>query len=217
MAHEFLHELLDDPKALSQYAGWSEEVYADFLALQRGNMTEEEFDKKYLYRQAILNLDLTGFTISSMQMGSLPALLRIFDAQKVCVPVIREYGATFIRIFADDIVALFDSPAKALDASLEIQQRVHTFNRSDLSGPNPPEASIGIGYGDVYAVGPNRAMGTEMNRASKLGEDTACGGEILVTEGVHTELKDRNDVLFEPERSKELPFSFYRVIVAQPS
>lgn len=217
MAHEFPHALLEDPKALSQYAGWGEEVYADFLALQRGKMTEEEFDEKYLYRQAILNLDLTGFTISSMQMGSLAALLRIFDAQKVCIPVVREYGATFIRTFADDIVALFESPANALDASLEIHKRVHAFNHSDLAGPNPPEASIGIGYGDVYAVGPNRAMGAEMNRASKLGEDTACGGEILVTEGVHTELKDRNDVTFEPERSKELPFSFYRVRVTQSS
>ena len=52
-----------------------------------------------------------------------------------------------------------------------------------------------------------------MNRASKLGEDTACGGEILVTEGVHAELKDRTDVIFEPERTKELPFSFYRVLM----
>ena len=58
-----------------------------------------------------------------MQMGSLPALLRIFDAQKVCLPVVREYGATFIRTFADDIVALFDAPAVALDASLEIRER----------------------------------------------------------------------------------------------
>ncbi len=211
MARDFPHVLLDDPKALSQYQGWTEDVYADFLALQRGNMTEEEFDEKYLHRQAILNLDLTGFTISAMQMGSLPALMRIFDAQKVCLPVVREYGATFIRTFADDIVALFDSPGAALDASLEIHERVRAFNRSDLAGPNPPEAKIGIGYGDVYAVGPNRAMGAEMNRASKLGEDTACGGEILVTEGVHAELKDRNDVSFVPERSKELPFSFYRV------
>ncbi len=213
MARDFPHVLLDDPKALSQYQGWTEDVYADFLALQRGNMTEEEFDEKYLHRQAILNLDLTGFTISAMQMGSLPALMRIFDAQKVCLPVVREYGATFIRTFADDIVALFDSPGAALDASLEIHERVRAFNRSDLAGPNPPDAKIGIGYGDVYAVGPNRAMGAEMNRASKLGEDTACGGEILVTEGVHAELKDRNDVSFVPERSKELPFSFYRVMM----
>jgi class 3 adenylate cyclase len=211
MARDFPHVLLDDPKALSEYDGWTEEVYADFLALQRGRVTVEDFDGKYLHRQAILNLDLTGFTISAIQMGSLPALLRIFDAQKVCIPVVREHGATFIRIFADDIVALFDSPATALDASLEIHARVHAFNRSDISGPNPPEASIGIGYGDVYAVGPNRAMGAEMNRTSKLGEDTACGGEILVTESVHAELKHRNDVTFEPERSKELPFSFYRV------
>lgn len=213
MAHDFLHELLEDPKALSLYDGWSEAVYSDFLALQRGHMSSEKFDEKYLHRLAILNLDLTGFTTSAMQMGSLPALLRIFDAQKVCIPVVREFRATFIRIFADDIVALFESPAAALDASLEIHTRIHAFNRSELSGPNPPEASIGIGYGDVYDVGPNRAMGAEMNRASKLGEDTACGGEILVTEGVHAELKHRDDVLFEPERSKELPFSFYRVSV----
>ncbi len=208
---DFPHDLQDDPKALARYHGWTEEVYRDFLALQRETLSKSEFDARYLTRKAILNLDLTGFTLSAMQMGSLDSLLRIFDAQKVCIPILETHGATFIRTFADDIVALFEEPGSALDAALLIHQRIFVFNRSSLSGPNPTEASIGLGFGNVYAIGPNRAMGDEMNRASKLGEDTACGGEILATEGVFAELKDRTDVCFEPERSKGLPFPFHRI------
>ena len=181
------------------------------FALQRETLSKSDFDARYLTRKAILDLDLTGFTLSAIQMGSLERLLRIFDAQKVCVPVLEAHGASFIRIFADDIVALFEEPGPALDAALQIHERIFEFNRSKQSGPNPTEASIGLGFGDVYAIGPNLAMGDEMNRASKLGEDTACGGEILATEGVFAELKDRVDVCFEPERSRELPFPFHRI------
>ena len=207
----FPYELLEDPESLGRHHGWTEPVYRDFLALQRGTLSRADFDAEYLTRKAILNLDLTGFTLSAIQMGSLESLLRIFDAQKVCIPVLREHGAGFIRTFADDIIALFEEPGSALDAALQIHERIYTFNRSADSGPNPAEASIGLGFGEVYAIGPNLAMGAEMNRASKLGEDTACGGETLATEGVYAELKDRSDVCFEPERSRDLPFSFHRV------
>jgi len=75
---------------------------------------------------------------------------------------------------------------------------------------DPAECCIGIGFGPIYAIGPNHAMGDEMNRASKLGEDTARGGETLVTEAAYATLEQRPRVRFEPQADDDLLFPFYR-------
>ena len=86
------------------------------------------------------------------------------------------------------------------------------YNRSRLSSGQPADCCIGVGYGSVYAIGPNHAMGNEMNQTSKLGEDTARGGEILATEGVYTALRGRSDAQFEPQSNDDLIFPYYRVV-----
>jgi adenylate cyclase len=214
MAGDFRHALLLDPAELARFQGWSEPVYRDFLALQRGDLSVEAFDRKYLATKAILVLDMTGFTVTTSRSGSLDGLLRIFDTQKVCLPALRERGAHFIRTFADDIVATFRRPDEALAAALLIHERVAEFNRSGLAGRNPPECCIGVGYGGVYEIGPNHSMGDEMNRASKLGEDTARGGETLLTEGAYQALEGRSDVGFERQRHDDLLFPYWRVVRA---
>jgi len=202
--------LLESPEVLASFNGWSEQVYRDMLALQAGQISRADLDAKYLYRTAIFTLDLTGFTVSAMGGRQLHSLLRILDAQKVCVPVLQESGATLIRAFADDLVALFADPGRALDAAFEVHRRVALFNQSGLAAEHPPQACIGIGYGEVYAIGANLSMGDEMNRASKLGEDTARGAETLVTSNLYEALQHRNDVLFEPVSTDDLPFPYYR-------
>jgi len=49
-----------------------------------------------------------------------------------------------------------------------------------------------------------------MNRASKLGEDTARGNETLVTSNVYFALRNRSDVLFEQLASDDQLFPYYR-------
>lgn len=202
--------LLEVPATLASCNGWTEEVYRDLLALQVGSTSHEALDAKYLYRQAILTLDLTGFTTHAMQGRPLDALLRILDAQKVCIPVLREYGATLVRAFADDLVGLFDEPGAAVEAAFEMHRRVALFNQSPHACERPALACIGIGYGDVYRIGPNLAMGDEMNRASKLGEDTARGNETLVTANVYFALRHRADIVFDPLASDDQLFPYYR-------
>jgi hypothetical protein len=210
-------ELLDDPKELASYEGWSENVYADLLAVQEGRLSHQAFDSRHLHETSILVLDLTGFTLAATRGGSLQSFLRILQAQQICLPVLRERGAGFIRTFADDIVALFKDPNAALDASLEIHRRMEAFPAGTPGAPDPAECCIGIGYGAVYSIGPNHAMGDEMNRASKLGEDTARGAETLVTEGAYRALLRREDVAFEPQTSDDLLFPYYRVrALAEP-
>lgn len=203
-------ELLEDPALLSELRIWSEPVYRDLLALQQGRLSQEDFDRTYRYRKAILDLDITGFTVSAIETGELASFLRILDIQKICLPVFRDCGATLIRAFADDLVALFDDPGSAVEAAFQVHERVGVRNSRHASERFPTECCIGIGYGDVYAIGPNLAMGDEMNRASKLGEDTARGMETLVTEGVFRHLSHRSDIVFELQTDDDLVFPYYK-------
>ena len=210
MKDELPFALLESPEQLASCTGWSEDVYRDLLAFQAGTLSHEEFDAKYLYRKAILDLDMTGFTVASFGGKQAHALLRILDVQKVCVPVLQAHRASLIRAFADDLVALFDDPSDALDAAFEMHRRIAEFNASPRASRHPAHCCIGIGYGDVYAIGPNLAMGDEMNRAAKLGEDTARGNETLITGNLYEAQRHRQDVLFESLAADDQLFAYWR-------
>jgi len=210
MSEDYPHELLEDALELSTYRGWSEDVYADFLALRRGHISAEEFRQKYQRRRAMLALDMTGFTATAINIGEVESLLRIVDAQKVCIPVLKDFGAELVRCFADDVVAIFESPEAAIDAAFEMHRRVERFSNSILASGQPTRCCIGIGYGDVFAIGPNLAQGDEMNRASKLGEDIARANETLLTEQTFEAIKARTDIVFESQSQDDQLFSYYR-------
>ncbi len=213
MTESFPHELLEDSQELSSFRGWSEDVYRDFLALKQGKLSSEEFHLKYQRQRAILSLDMTGFTLSAINIGELQSLLRILDAQRVCIPVLKDFGADLIRCFADDIVAIFDDPNKAVDAAFEIHRRVELFANSELSSDHPTQCSIGIGFGQIFEIGPNLAQGDEMNRASKLGEEISRASETLLTERAYDAMKKRSDINFKRQRSDDQLFPFYRAIL----
>lgn len=210
MVRDFRHDLLSCAEELSRYQGWSEDVYRDFLAFRQGTLSEARLREKYCRRRAIVSLDMTGFTAAAINIGELESLLRIFDAQRVCIPVLKDFKAELIRCFADDVVAIFETPDAAVDAAFEIHERIDHFSESSIASAHPTQCCIGIGYGDVFAIGPNLAQGDEMNRASKLGEDVARGRETLVTENVFEALQHRDDLQFERPDTDDLLFPFYR-------
>jgi len=212
MGDKYVHELMEDPKELAGFGFWSEEIYRDLLACQRGNITEDSFNSKYLTQMAILCLDMTGFTKVAMKKGELYSLFRILDVQKVCGPVFHQFNARLIRAFADNFTVLFDDLNDAFMAALEVHSRIQSFNGSELTGKDPAQCCIGIGYGQVYAIGIDQAMGNEMNQASKLGEDIARGAETLVTERAFEVFRERDDCTFRKRIHEEIPFPFYEVL-----
>ncbi len=123
--------------------------------------------------------------------------------------MLRDQQAGYVRVFADDIVALFSRADQALDAALEIHRR--TSSKAWLKdGPiSHARCCVGLGFGPVYSIGPNLAMGDEMNRASKLGEDIARGGETLLTDGAYQALCQRFDVQLEEQTTDDRLFRYY--------
>ncbi|MBW1710502.1 MAG: hypothetical protein JRG97_12575 [Deltaproteobacteria bacterium] len=212
MAVKYTYELMDDPKELAAFNFCHEETYRDLLACQQGNMSREEFKSKYLTKAAVLCLDMTGFTKAAMERGSLESFFRILNVQRVCCPVFRQFKTRHIHAFADNITVIFDDPDETLAAAFEVHRRIKIFNRSDMSGEDSASCCIGIGYGDVYAIGIDQAMGDEMNRAAKLGEDIARDFETLLTERAYDALHERDDGLFRKRTHEAVPFAFYKAL-----
>jgi class 3 adenylate cyclase len=209
MVDSFPYELLKPYRELAKLGEWDAEVYAEFDALREGRLSEADFRSRHAWRVAILCLDMTGFTATAMKHGEIASLQRIYDVQRVCAPVFSAHGVRRVRAFADDLTAIFDDPQDALSAAFEVHRRIRAFNESHLAGPHPADCAIGIGYGDVFALGPDLAMGDEMNRASKLGEDTARGCQTLVTEKLYAANSGRADCSFVAMQSEALAFPFY--------
>jgi len=90
------------------------ELLEDSLAVQQGELSDEDFHQRYRRQRAILTLGMTGFTSTALKIGELGNLLRILDAQKVCIPVLKDFGANLIRCFADNMAAIFDNPNETL-------------------------------------------------------------------------------------------------------
>jgi class 3 adenylate cyclase len=211
MTKAFPFPLLEPVERLARFGGWSEEVYRDLRAYGDGQLDEAALRRKYCRTVAILQLDMTGMTEAAMRGGALVSFLRILNAQQVCAPVLLEHGATHVRAFADDFTAIFPVPGPALDAALGMHQRMTEYNAAQPDPALRVECCIGLGYGEVFTIGLDGAMGDEMNRASKLGEDTAAGGETLLTENFHAHVRHRGDCRFERREHPEVPFPFFAV------
>ena len=86
-----------------------------------------------------------------------------------------------MKFEADNCFAMFDSVLAAVQAAIALNHafdeiNVYTADQFDI------RVAIGIDYGDVLLIGGPDYFGDTVNTASKLGEDQARPGEILITE-----------------------------------
>lgn len=130
--------------------------------------------------RCVLVLDMSGFTRATQQGNIISFLLSINQMQRLVTPVVEERGGLVVRAEHDNLTCLFDEVIDAVEASRKITGRLQSAN---VILPSDKElyASIGIGYGEILNVENEAIYGNEVNLASKLGEDIASLGEVLLT------------------------------------
>ena len=106
-------------------------------------------------------------------------------------------------------------PGTAVDAALEIHERVRRFNASPLASARPTICCAGIGFGSVFAISPNLAKNGAFEAApvngittkggdqgepgdvsftrTAIGVDSGRGGEFAATERVGTTFDTGNN------------------------
>jgi class 3 adenylate cyclase len=127
-------------------------------------------------------LDMCGFSRLTMRYGITHFLAMIQRLHALVLPIVVEHQGTVVKTEADNVFAVFPDVAPAVAAARRVQAQLASANVF-LPEDWDLHASIGIGHGEVLMIGDDDFYGHELNIASKLGEDVAGPGEILLSEG----------------------------------
>ena len=136
----------------------------------------EEFGAEY----AVFVLDMSGFSLLTRKYGIVHYLSMVRRMQMTTEPIVKSFGGFMIKYEADNCFAVFPHPLAAINAAIAMQ---HAFSSENLltSEDLDIHISCGIDYGKILIIGHEDCFGDPVNRASKIGEDLALAGEILVT------------------------------------
>jgi class 3 adenylate cyclase len=129
----------------------------------------------------VLVLDMCGFSRLTLRYGIIHFLAMIRRMQVVVAPIVERAGGRVVKTEADNLFAAFPDVPQALTAARRIGAELARQNEI-LPDDWDLHVGIGIGYGDVLMVGGGDFFGGEVNLASKLGEDLAAAGDVLLTE-----------------------------------
>jgi adenylate cyclase len=145
---------------------------------------------------AILFTDLVGFSRHVAKFGIIHFLQIIFEKQRMLLPIIERHDGVLVKSEADSFLVLFKKPARALECAIAMQKMCQA-----VSARRAAEEKVilccGIGWGKLLKIGDEDVFGHEVNLASKLGEDTAVGDEILVTTAARKTIGDPSGVRWE--------------------
>ncbi len=141
---------------------------------------DDKINATFRQTHAILVMDMSGFSRTTVRYGIIHFLAMIHRMHAIVKPIIAECGGTVVKEEADNIFAVFPDVQSAVNSALDSLKQTGAVNTT-----LPPEMDIylciGIGYGDVLMLEGEDMYGSEFNLASKLGEDLAERGEILLT------------------------------------
>jgi len=131
----------------------------------------------------VMFTDLSGFSRNVAKFGIIHFLQTIHESQRLLIPILEDNDGILLKVEGDSYLVIFRNITKAIQASIEMEKALQKYNKKK-SKEEQVLLCVGLGYGKVLKIGDNDVFGNEVNAASKLGEDTAKAGEILVTESV---------------------------------
>lgn len=141
---------------------------------------EQSLWADYGAEYAVFILDMSGFSMLTRKYGIIHYLSMVRRMQLTSETIVKSYGGSMIKYEADNCFAVFPEPLAAVNAAIAMQ---HAFAAANLltSEDLDIHISCGIDYGKLLVIGNEDCFGDPVNRASKMGEDVAAAGEILIT------------------------------------
>lgn len=168
-------------------AGPSHERFNDLLlrySQELGADARERIDEtlwsEYGATVSPLVVDMSGFTRLTDSHGLVHYLSMVRRMQLTAEPIIRSFEGTLVRFEADNAYAHFESPGNAVRAAIALNLALDSAN---LLTPEELDVRVSCGIDHGKCLIPHTAdfFGSPVNRASKLGEDIAKAGQILIT------------------------------------
>ncbi|HVT03726.1 MAG TPA: adenylate/guanylate cyclase domain-containing protein [Thermoanaerobaculia bacterium] len=145
----------------------------------------------------VMFTDLSGFSRGVARFGIIHFLQTIFESEKLLIPILEENDGILLKTEGDSFLVIFRKVQKGIRASIAMQRRLRGHNEN-RSAEEQVLLCVGLGFGRVLRIGDSDVFGSEVNAASKLGEDIAGAGEILVTKAVRDVAESMTDISFVP-------------------
>ena len=170
-------------------------IYLENLLEQIAGHSERQteiiqiIDDVFGQNKAVMVIDMCGFCRSTQEHNIIMVLSMIYRLQTLSKPCIEANGGQLIKSEADNLYCLFDTVIDALRAYSHIRGCLAASNQK-LPEYSRINISAGIGYGRVLNIENKDLFGAEVNFASKLGEDIAGSGEILLTENAFAQIQE---------------------------
>jgi class 3 adenylate cyclase len=154
--------------------------YSETEVVHERRQIEESLWEEYGAEYAVFVLDMSGFSLLTRKYGIVHYLSMVRRMQLTTAPIVKSYNGSMIKYEADNCFAVFPDSLSAVHAAIAMQ---HAFTASNMLTPDDFDIHIacGIDYGKLLIVGHEDCFGDPVNRASKMGEDLAAAGEVLVT------------------------------------
>ena len=160
----------------------------------------------------VMFTDLSGFSRQVEQFGIIHFLQVVVESERIFTPVVEEHDGFILKKEGDSLMVIFRDSVKALRCAVEMQRVAHAYN---LTRPKEEWVilCVGVGYGSALRIGDHDLFGPQVNAASKLGEDFAGPGEILVTGELRSACANEEGFRFEHiDRAPSGAASAYRFL-----
>lgn len=158
---------------------------------------QQQLWQRFGAHKTVFIMDMSGFSQMTQKYGIVHYLSMVRRMQLVTQPVIEQHDGQVIKFEADNCFAAFDNPYDAVRAAIALNI---SFNSMNLFTDDKFDIriSVGIDDGDVLMIGGPDYFGGPVNCASKLGEDIAAPGEILITEHAFSQIPVEAGVTGKP-------------------
>ncbi len=142
---------------------------------------EDALWAEYGVELAVFVLDMAGFSRLVQKHGVAHYLSMVRRMQVLVEPIVNRYNGSVVKFEADNCYARFPSVPDAIRSAITVH---HSLEGMNLMTPEDLDVrvSIGIDFGSFLLVQDRDFFGSPVNLASKLGEDIATAGQILVTD-----------------------------------
>ncbi len=142
--------------------------------------------KRHRAQVAVLFTDIVGSTAFFERFGDTAGLLMLRRHDDLVMPAISEGGGTVIKTIGDAVLATFPHARAAADAGIQIQQRLHDYNK-DRSADEQIHVRVGINYGTGF-LKEGDIFGDVVNVAARFVKSCAPA-QILVSGTVYETIK----------------------------
>jgi adenylate cyclase len=158
-------------------------------------------------------IDMCGFTKASQERGIIYYLALVRRMQNIVEPIVIKNGGNVVKFEADNCFARFNCTDDSLNA---IGCILESVKRENLRTPNDLDItlSIGMDFGKYLLLKQNDYWGDTVNRASKLGEDIAGSGVVLLTDSAWDKVsnKDAYSVEMHTTEISKVKISTFKIV-----